>query len=505
MESVPSKKKIKGFLKVPQYEDILNEELKNAKKTMFLPERYMFLPERVVEAAGEHEKKLQEHHSAVMREFREHYDRRSGDTPIVVREVVQGEQGVPGRDGMSVQGPPGPPGRDAVGREGPPGREGPQGPPGPAVNLDPVIREMHSRLDQAEAIRAKARDKELEEEISRMRAEQARQAEMSRVLAEMQANMTSIPSELRRVAEAQRSVAPRPQVDVTTHMQQAAAHIARQAAQQAQENHEASMQFLRRNMTDLAGFAAQMGSSLTSAMDKLKGEQMQVTPPPPPPPPPPSGARIRIAEQKALPPPRPPGSMPGSSDDPPPPPGPGPYTRKKKAETQLEDERLDKSILAKPKPKPKPSPPGQFRFGNDDRSGPPPPRKKSEMQLMEEEDEKLDKAIKAAKAKPKAKPKAKASLVKQRDKKDPGVGVKKEATVPDHDQKLTKHGIKPVVHKKKEPEDKPVPHVEAPKTEYRPRKRKGAPPPPATTIVRKRPMEAGRPAKRPRRVSAHEI
>ena len=115
MESVPSKKKIKGFLKVPQYEDILNEELKNAKKTMFLPERYMFLPDRVVEAAGEHEKKLQEHHSAVMREFRDHYDRRSGDTPIVVREVVQGERGVPGMDGKEgVQGPPGAPGRDAV-------------------------------------------------------------------------------------------------------------------------------------------------------------------------------------------------------------------------------------------------------------------------------------------------------------------------------------------------------------------------------------------------------
>ena len=58
MESTPSKKKIKGFLKVPQYEDILNEELKNAKKTMLLPDRFMFLPNHVAEAASEHENKL---------------------------------------------------------------------------------------------------------------------------------------------------------------------------------------------------------------------------------------------------------------------------------------------------------------------------------------------------------------------------------------------------------------------------------------------------------------
>ena len=218
-------------------------------------------------------------------------------------------------------------------------------------------------------------------------------------------------------------------------------------------------------MTDLAGFAVSMGSSLSAAVDKLKREQVQVTPPPPPPPPPPDGSRIRIAEKKALPPHKPPGSMPGSSNDPPPPP-----------------------------------PPGQFRFGNENMRGPPAKKKKSEMDLMDAEDKKLDKAMRA-----KPKPKAAPTLVKQRDKKDPGVGVKKEATVPDHDQKLTKHGVKPVLHKKKESEDTPTLHVEASKTEYRPRQRKGAPPPPITTILRKRPMEAGRPAKRHRYISAHEL
>ena len=38
----------------------------------------MFLPNHVAEAAGEHEKKLEEHHGAAMREFRDHCDRRSG-------------------------------------------------------------------------------------------------------------------------------------------------------------------------------------------------------------------------------------------------------------------------------------------------------------------------------------------------------------------------------------------------------------------------------------------
>ena len=434
MESVPSKKTIKGFKRIPQFEDILQTELKNAKKTMALPERYVFLATQVAETSADLEKDLAEQKQRVTSAFQHHCDRRMGDTPIIVQETTQGEQG--------VRRP-----------------QGPQGVPGPSPNLDPVIREMQSRLDQAEAVRTKARDQELQEELSRMRAEQARQTETARVLAQMQANLTSIPSQLRAVAEAQRN---RPNIDVTTHMRDAAAHL----GQQTQNNHEASMQFLRRNMSDLAGFAMQMGGSLSRAMDRFsKEETMQVTPSQPPPPPPPDGARIRIAEKKALPPHKPPGSMPGSSNDPP--------------------------------------PPGQFRFGYDGKS-PPAKRNKSEMELMDEEDEKLDKADKAAKAKAKAKPKA--TLVKQKDK-NPPVGLKKETVVPDHDQKLTKHGVKPVVHKNKKEEDKPIPHVDVKITEYGGKqwKRKGAPPPPNTTILRKRPIESGPPTKRTRRVSAHAI
>ena len=439
MESTPSRKTIKGFRKVPQFQDIMEVELKNAKKTMDLPFRYTFLANHTAEAANEHEKKLDEHHGAVMREFKDHYDSRSGGTPLVVREVVQGERGVQGEQGV-------------------------QGPAGPSINLDPVIREMQSRLDEAEVIRTKARDQELQEELSRMRTEQARQTETARVLAQMQANLTSIPSEVRAVAEAHRN---RSNIDATTHIREAAAHL----GQQTQNNHEASMQFLRRNMTDLAGFAVQMGGSLSRAMDRFKEEPMQVTPPPPPPPPPPSGARIKIAEKKALPPHKPPGSMPGSSNDPPPPPS------------------------------------GDFRFGSDGKTPPAKKKKKSEMELMADEYDALDKADKA-KPKPKAKPKAAPTLVKQKTKKNQPVGLKKDIIIPEHDTKLTPHGLKPRHNTKPAlvPQG-PEPESDVKITEYGGKqwKRKGAPPPPQTTILRKRPLEAGRPTKRLRRVSAHEI
>ena len=53
MESVASRKSIKGFRKVPQYQDILNEELKNAKKTIMLPERYVFLATQAAEVSSD--------------------------------------------------------------------------------------------------------------------------------------------------------------------------------------------------------------------------------------------------------------------------------------------------------------------------------------------------------------------------------------------------------------------------------------------------------------------
>ena len=44
---------MKGFKKVPQYEDILKVELDNAHKYLSLPERYIFQPTQVAEASGD--------------------------------------------------------------------------------------------------------------------------------------------------------------------------------------------------------------------------------------------------------------------------------------------------------------------------------------------------------------------------------------------------------------------------------------------------------------------
>ena len=85
------------------------------------------------------EKQLADQKQRVMTAFQNDHDKRSGDTPIIVTEARQGEQGV-----RCEQGPMGPAGN---------------------VNLDPVLREMHQRLDQQEAVRRQAKETELSEEI----------------------------------------------------------------------------------------------------------------------------------------------------------------------------------------------------------------------------------------------------------------------------------------------------------------------------------------------------
>ena len=100
-----------------------------------------------------------------------------------------------------------------------------------------------------------------------MRDERNRQAEPARVFAEMGANLTSIPSELRLVAEAQQN---RKDSEERNFMQEAARHVGRQA----QENHTQSIQILSNNITDTAGYAMQMGRPLGRALDKLKRERI---------------------------------------------------------------------------------------------------------------------------------------------------------------------------------------------------------------------------------------
>ena len=96
------------------------------------------------------------------------------------------------------------------------------------------------------------------------------------------------------------------------------------------------------------------------------------------------------------------------------------------------------------------------------------------------------------------------TLVKVKDKKNPPPGIKDAPAVKNHQEKLTKHGIKPIIAKEEESHDKHVPHVphvtavEVPATTGR-KKRKD--PPPSDTGL----LKPGRPTKRARRVSAHEI
>ena len=123
---------------------------------------------------------------------------------------------------------------------------------------------------------------------------------------------------------------------------------------------------------------------------------------------------------------------------------------------------------------------------------------------MDEDDENLDKAIRgveaARAAKAKATPKATPTLVEQNNKNiNTPAGVKKDVTIQVHHQKLTKHGVK------EKEEEKQIPHVDVEIEGHGGKrwKRKGAPPPPNITILRKLHMESGPPPKPSRRVSAH--
>ncbi len=90
-------------------------------------------------------------------------------------------------------------------------------------------------------------------------------------------------------------------------------------------------------------------------------------------------------------------------------------------------------------------------------------------------------------------------------KKQKQAGVSQQVSVPDHQEKLTKHGKKQIVTAV-EREDKPEPHVQPTRDmDYAKGKRKDAPPPPKRSILRKRPMESGPVQKKQRRVSTHQV
>ena len=440
MESAPKRsgKWIKGFKKNPTYEDILGTELSNAHKYLSLPERFYYLAPHAAMGQSEMEKSLADQKERVHRAHLGDLDDRMGDTPVVINRI-RGEQGVRGDQGV----------RGAQGFRGEQGAQGAQGPPGASVNLDPVIRVMESRLNAMEATRERARNQEVQDELALMRMEAQRHAETSRVLAQASANLSSLPSELRAIAQA---TAPRPPaVDVTSHLRQAQEHLARQTA----HNQEVTMQFLQRHTHDNAQMMGQAGLRLSEVLDRFKPPERDIliTTPQPPPPPPPAAGRVKRAakaiESKGPSPPTaptgprpnlPPGSMPGSSTSTFDFGGPGrarysPY-----------------SLIRKPE---------EFYIGD------------------------------------------KKALAKE--KKEPPAGLAQQTTVKDHQEKLTKNGPKPVIDKTKKPK-KPrmVPSVVdqelkkldrgAARYDYNNQPR-----------GQKRKHDDITPAKKQRRVSAHEI
>ena len=412
----------KGFKKVPQYEDILKVQLENTHKYLYLPERYIFQATQVAESSRDMERELLEQKMRVHRAFRADADDRMGDMPVPLERLVRGERGEQGEVGQ----------RGETGQQGP---TGPMGPPGAPTrfDLDPVLRVMQQRLDESEATRARARDMELQDELSLIRAEAQRHAETSRVLAQATANLTSIPSELRAVAEA---TARREPVDTLSHLREAAAHYERRA----RENHETNVQFLQRNAFDLAQFAGQMGTSVMQAFQNFKPPERDIVmvQQPPPPPPPPAAGRIKRAAMKALPPPPRPVQPDGGPPEPPAPSGrPG---------------GSSDPLPADPRPVVPHAAPGTFDFGG------PSTRPAEERRRADER----SRAKWAAQSRfdPYAK------LEKEKDAKKPPAGLSIQGTTKDHTEELTKHGKKPIVDPKKPEPKKPEPK----KPEKKPRK-----------------------------------
>jgi hypothetical protein len=273
---------IKGFgtefQKVPQFDDLLKVEAKNAKTFMSLPARYMFTAERLVDATGQLRDNLEDQRRRVDAVMHDEDD----DRGVPHRDLHRMRVGQPGERG--VEGPAGP-----VGLQGPRGEVGPAG---PAPNLDPLINAMERRLAEAEQRRAAQQQQQIQDQLALVHADAQRHAAVTQELARAAAALQGIPSELQALAKAKAPA--QPPVDLTTMHERAAAAI---AARQ-QSDHQQTMQFLQHHATSIATGMGTLGAGMQTMFDRLrpsKPEALIITQPPPPPPPPPSGAAIKAA------------------------------------------------------------------------------------------------------------------------------------------------------------------------------------------------------------------
>ena len=450
-----SGRSIKGFRVVSDFETLLGEELKNSKTYLSLPERFVFQAIQANESIEEAEADLKEQKERVQRARQDDHDDHSGDRPMFINRV-RGERG----------------------------ERGESGPPGQPPDMNPVIQEMTRRLGEADAARTRARDQELQNEMVHLRAEQARNAEITRMAAQAAANLTSIPSEIRILQPPAPAV---PTVD--HHARQAMEQIGRQAADQ----HAATMAFVRGQAAEMGGLAGVFRDGMGSVRDGLGAlggaiaaavrqqepgpeEVTAITGGNPPPPPAPGGARVAV-KKKAK--PKAKARAVAATPAPPPPPGPD-AAAIARAEAAAKKAAAIAAALAPSAPQPG----ATFRFGVGD--APP---------LTAEEREKKEKKSRAKWEAQYEKPK----LVKPKieKKKDPPAGLSLQKGVKDHDAKLTKNGKKPVVV----PEAKPAPpapkvaHSRPPPAHPRGTKRKKPEPEyvrPAESQLRKTPRTGRR-------------
>ena len=152
------------------------------------------------------ERELADQKARALSSLNDHHQHCGGDVPMVVTQV-RGE-------------------RRETGPAGQKGEVGPVGPPGKTPDLGPVIQQLTARMAEADAVRPKARDQELQDELSWMKMEAERHAETARVLAQASANLTSIPTGIRALASRP------PAADPTSHLREVAANLSQQPAAQ---------------------------------------------------------------------------------------------------------------------------------------------------------------------------------------------------------------------------------------------------------------------------------
>ena len=327
-----------------------------------------------------------------------------------------------------------------------------------------------------------------------LRAEQARNAEITRMAAQAAANLTSIPSEIRILQPPAPAV---PTVD--HHARQAMEQIGRQAADQ----HAATMAFVRGQAAEMGGLAGVFRDGMGSVRDGLGAlggaiaaavrqqepgpeEVTAITGGNPPPPPAPGGARIAIRKKAK---PKAKARAVAATPAPPPPPAPD-AAAIARAEKEAKKAAAAAAALAPSAPQPQ-EPEPEARHAPARREAASASSAKPKPETAEQRKKREASAKKVEASKPK--------LVKPKiQKKNPPAGLRIQKGVKEQHVKLTKNGPKPVLVPQGVEPEAPAPkvsHSRPPPTPPRGTKRKKPDPDyvrPAESQLRKAPRTGRR-------------